>query len=205
MEKNENFKTELENQYSILIRANEKKEHQRYMVLLVIILITFSVCLVSMLFSFKAFSSTKEINDDNKVITNVHNHTLSTMFNNGRMLNLTKITNGYELATPKIIQITNEGNSDIIFDIKLTSIKSTLSSTNNLVYTLTRDNTTSDAMSLPLSDKIIAQNITIEPSQTITFTLKVKFTGTLDNTNLDNSYSANIVVEQKNNKANLLE
>ena len=35
MEKNENFKTELENQYSILIRANEKKEHQRYMVLLV--------------------------------------------------------------------------------------------------------------------------------------------------------------------------
>ena len=53
MEKNENFKTELENQYSILIRANEKKEHQRYMVLLVIILITFAVCLVSMLFSFK--------------------------------------------------------------------------------------------------------------------------------------------------------
>ena len=36
-EKNENFKSELENQYSILIRANEKKEHQRYMVLLVII------------------------------------------------------------------------------------------------------------------------------------------------------------------------
>lgn len=205
MEKNENFKTELENQYSILIRANEKKEHQRYMVLLVIILITFAVCLVSMLFSFKAFSSTKEINDDNKVITNVHNHTLTTMFNNGRTLNLTKITNGYELATPKIIQITNEGNSDIIFDIKLISIKSTLSSTNNLVYTLTRDNATSDAMSLPLNDKVIAQNITIEPSQTITFTLKVKFNGTLDNANVDNSYSAIIVVEQKNNKANLLE
>ena len=119
MEKNENFKTELENQYSILIRANEKKEHQRYMVLLVIILITFSVCLVSMLFSFKAFSTTKEINDDNQVITNTHNHTLTTMFNNGRTLNISKITNGYELATPKVIQITNEGNSDIIFDIKI--------------------------------------------------------------------------------------
>lgn len=205
MEKNENFKTELENQYSILIRANEKKEHQRYMVLLVIILITFAVCLVSMLFSFKAFSTTKEINDDNKVITNIHNHTLTTTFNNGRTLNLTKIINGYELATPKVIQITNEGNSDIIFDIKLISIKSTLSSTNNLVYTLTKDNTTSDAMSLPLNDKVIAQNITIEPSQTITFTLKVIFNGTLDNTNTDNSYSAIILVEQKNNKANLLE
>lgn len=205
MEKNENFKTELENQYSILIRANEKKEHQRYMVLLVIILITFSVCLVSMLFSFKAFSTTKEINDDNQVITNTHNHTLTTMFNNGRTLNISKITNGYELATPKIIQITNEGNSDIIFDIKLSSIKTTLLSTNNLVYTLTRDNSTSDAMSLPLSDKVIVQNLTIEPGETITFTLKVKFTGFLENNNTDNSYSANIIVEQKNNKANLLE
>jgi hypothetical protein len=205
MEKNENFKTELENQYSILIRANEKKEHQRYMVLLVIILITFSVCLVSMLFSFKAFSTTKEINDDNQVITNTHNHTLTTMFNNGRTLNISKITNGYELATPKIIQITNEGNSDIIFDIKLSSIKTTLLSTNNLVYTLTRDNSTSDAMSLPLSDKVIVQNLTIEPGETITFTLKVKFTGFLENNNTNNSYSANIIVEQKNNKANLLE
>lgn len=204
MEKNENFKNELENQYSILIRANEKKEHQRYMVLFVIILITFSVCLVGMLYSFKAFSTIKEINDDNQIITNIHNQTLTTMFNNGRTLNLPKITNGYELTTPKVIQITNEGNSDIIFDIKLTSIKSTLSSTNNLVYTLIRDNTVSDAMSLPLSDKVIAQNITIEPSQTITFTLKVKFNGTIEN-NVENSYSANIIVEQKNNKANLLE
>jgi hypothetical protein len=158
-----------------------------------------------MLFSFKAFSTTKDINDENKVITNTHNHTLTTMFNNGRTLNISKITNGYELATPKVIQITNEGNSDIIFDIKLTSIKTTLLSTNNLVYTLTRDNATSDAMSLPLNDKVIAQNITIEPSQTITFTLKVKFTGLLENNSVENSYSANIIVEQKNNKANLLE
>ena len=205
MEKNENFKSELENQYSILIRANEKKEHQRYMVLLVIILITFSVCLVSMLFSFKAYSSTNKINDENKVITNTHTQTLTTMFNNGRTLNIPKITNGYELSTPKVIQITNEGNSDIIFDIKLNSIKTTLLSTNNFVYTLTKDNVTGDAMSLPLSDKVIAQSITIEPNQTITFILKVKFNGVLENNNTNNSYSANIIVEQKNNKANLLE
>ena len=60
-------------------------------------------------------------------------------------------------------------------------------------------------MSLPLNDKVIAQNITIEPGQTITFTLKVKFNGTLENNNTENSYSANIIVDQKNNKANLLE
>ena len=203
MEKNENFKNELENQYSILIRANERKEHQRYMVLLTIILVTFFTCLVTMFFSFKAFSSTKELTDDNKVLTNTHQLTLSTMFNNGRVLNLEKINTGYELSTPKVIQITNEGNSDIIFDIKLTSIKTSLLSTNNLVYTLTRDNETSDAMELPLNDKIIAQDIRINPEQTISFILKVKYNGTIENNN--NNYSANIEIEQKNNKANLLE
>lgn len=203
MEKNENFKNELENQYSILIRANERKEHQRYMVLLTIILVTFFTCLVTMFFSFKAFSSTRELNDDNKVLTNTHKLTLSTMFNNGRTLNLEKITTGYELSTPKVIQITNEGNSDIIFDIKLTSIKTSLLSTNNLVYTLTRDNETSDAMELPLNDKVIAQDMKINPDQTISFILKVKYTGTIENNT--NNYSANIVIEQKNNKANLLE
>lgn len=203
MEKNENFKNELENQYSILIRANERKEHQRYMVLLTIILVTFFTCLVTMFFSFKAFSSTKELTDNNKVLTNTHQLTLSTMFNNGRVLNLEKINTGYELSTPKVIQITNEGNSDIIFDIKLTSIKTSLLSTNNLVYTLTRDNETSDAMELPLNDKIIAQDIRINPEQTISFILKVKYNGTIENNN--NNYSANIEIEQKNNKANLLE
>ena len=203
MEKNENFKNELENQYSILIRANERKEHQRYMVLLTIILVTFFTCLVTMFFSFKAFSSTKELNDDNKVLTNTHQLTLSTMFNNGRVLNLEKINTGYELSTPKVIQITNEGNNDIIFDIKLTSIKTSLLSTNNLVYTLTRDNETSDAMELPLNDKIIAQDIKINPEQTISFILKVKYNGTIESNN--NNYSANIEIEQKNNKANLLE
>ena len=203
MEKNENFKNELENQYSILIRANERKEHQRYMVLLTIILVTFFTCLVTMFFSFKAFSSTKELNDDNKVLTNTHQLTLSTMFNNGRVLNLEKINTGYELSTPKVIQITNEGNNDIIFDIKLTSIKTSLLSTNNLVYTLTRDNETSDAMELPLKDKIIAQDIKINPEQTISFILKVKYNGTIESNN--NNYSANIEIEQKNNKANLLE
>ena len=203
MEKNENFKNELENQYSILIRANERKEHQRYMVLLTIILVTFFTCLVTMFFSFKAYSSTKQQTDDNKVLTNTHQLTLSTMFNNGRVLNLEKINTGYELSTPKVIQITNEGNSDIIFDIKLTSIKTSLLSTNNLVYTLTRDNETSDAMELPLNDKIIAQDIKINQEQTISFILKVKYNGTIESNN--NNYSANIEIEQKNNKANLLE
>ena len=204
MEKNENFKTELENQYSILIRANEKKEHQRYMVLLIIILVTFFTCLLTMFFSFKAFSSTKELKEKNETINKTHNLTLVTTFNNGKSLNLENITTGYELANPTVIQITNEGNSDITFDIMLTSIKTSLLSTSNLNYTITRDNNTSDEMELPLSDKSIVQDIIIEPKETITFTLKVKYNGIVEDGN-SNNYSANIVVEQKNNKSNLLE
>ena len=204
MEKNENFKTELENQYSILIRANEKKEHQRYMILLSVILVTFITCLIGLFFSYKAYSSTKEIYDENKVVTNIHNQVLVTSFNNGSVLNLGKITTGYELKNPKVITITNEGDSNITFDIKLTSIKTTLLSTNNLVYTIAKDKNASNPIELPLSDKAIVQDVTIEPSQTITFIIKVKFNGTIENNN-ENTYSANVVVEQKNNKANLLE
>lgn len=204
MEKNENFKTELENQYSILIRANEKKEHQRYMILLSVILVTFITCLIGLFFSYKAYSSTKEIYDENKVVTNIHNQVLVTSFNNGSVLNLGKITTGYELKNPKVITITNEGDSNITFDIKLTSIKTTLLSTNNLVYTIAKDKNASNPIELPLSDKAIVQDVTIEPSQTITFIIKVKFNGTIEN-NSENTYSANVVVEQKNNKANLLE
>jgi len=204
MEKNENFKSELENQYSILIRANEKKEHQRYMVFLTIILVTFFTCLLTMFFSFKAFSSTKELKDDNGTLNKVHNLTLTTTYNTGKVLKLEKITTGFELAKPKIIQITNEGNSDITFDILLNSIKTSLLSTHNLVYTITRDKTTSDAMEIPLNDKAIVQNVVIKPQQTMSFTIKVKYNGVVEGNNV-NDYSANIVVEQKNNKSNLLE
>ena len=204
MEKNENFKTELENQYSILIRANEKKEHQRYMVLLIIILITFFTGLLTMFFSFKSFYSAKEMKKDNELLTKVHDLTLITTFNNSPVLNLENITTGYELSNPIIIQVTNEGNHEITFDITLKSIKSSLLSTSNLVYTITRDNNTSNAMELPLTDKALIQDVVIMPEQTISFILKVKYNGVIEDNN-SNNYSANIVVEQKNNKTDLLE
>jgi hypothetical protein len=157
-----------------------------------------------MFFSFKAFSSTKELKEENETINKTHNLTLVTTFNNGETLNIENITTGYELTNPTVIQITNEGNSDITFDIKLTSIKTSLLSTNNLIYTITRDNNTSNEMELPLSDKSIVQDILIKPQQTISFTLKVKYNGVVEDGSTNN-YSAKIVVEQKGNKTDLLE
>ena len=205
MEKNETFKEELETQYAILIKAKEKNEKQRFNILLVILAITFISVIISVIFAYKAFSATKNIDNKNETKTVTYYQTLSTTFNGNQNLNLSGIGNGYELSSPKVIQITNEGNTDITFDIKLTSIKSSLSSTNNLVYTITRNNDTSITKELPLSDKVIISDIKISPEETITYVIKVSFKGTLEEGDYSNYYNSKIVIEQKDNKTSLLE
>ncbi|MGM9647148.1 MAG: hypothetical protein ACI3YH_03335, partial [Eubacteriales bacterium] len=111
MEKNEDFKEELETQYTILIKAKEKKEHQRFIVLLIILGITFVSVIISVIFSYKALSATKKL-DKNESVSSTYYKTLSITFNGNQNLNLTGIGNGYELTNPKVIQITNEGDSD---------------------------------------------------------------------------------------------
>lgn len=205
MEKNENFKEQLEKQYNILIQANAKQEKLRYTIILTIVLITFITVLIGVVFSYRAYASSKKINTETSEETQTYYRTLATIFNTGPNLNLSKIGNGFQLATPKIIQITNEGNTEITFDIKLTSINTSLLSTNNLIYTLTRENETSVNKVLPLNDKVIVQDITINPSETITYIMNVKFTGVIEENNYSNYYNSKIEIVQKNNKSDLLE
>ena len=204
MEKNEDFKEELETQYTILIKAKEKKEHQRFIVLLIILGLTFVSVIISVIFSYKALSATKTL-DKNESVSSTYYKTLSITFNGNQNLNLTGIGNGYELTNPKVIQITNEGDSDITFDIKLVSIQSSLLSTNNLVYTISCNNETSITKELPLSDKIIVSDITITPEETKTYVIKVAFKGTIEEGNYNNYYNSKIVVEANDNKTSLLE
>jgi hypothetical protein len=205
MEKKENFKEELETQYAILIKAKEKKEKQRFLVLLIILGITLFTVLISTIFSFKAFSATKNIDKVDKETPNTYYQTLSTIFNGNQDLKLNGIGNGYELLTPKTIQITNDGNTDITFDIRLTGIQTSLLSTNNLVYTITRNGETSITKELPLSEKSIITDAKISPNETITYVIKVSFNGALETGDYSNYYSSKIVVEQKDNKTLLLE
>lgn len=205
MEKNENFKSELETQYNILIKANEKKERQRFKIILSIISITLIFVIISLFFSYKAFISSKNINDNEKKEPNTHYRTLSVIYNGDSNLNLSGIGNGYELSNPKVIQITNEGDSNITFDLKLNSIKTSLLSTNNFVYQITTNGESSNYKEFPLSDKTILQDVLITPEQTITYIIKAKFTGTIEQNNYSNYYNSNIVIEQKDDKSNLLE
>lgn len=205
MEKNDNFKPELETQYNILIKASAKEERKRSIMMMVILIITFIAVLVSIFFSYKAYKNSSIIDNDSPKEVKTFYQTLSITYNNTNKLSLSKIGNGYELATPKTIQITNEGDSDILFDIKLTSINTSLLSTNNFYYTLLKNDEVKVTKEFPLSDKIIASDNKISAGETITYILKASFKGTIEENNYSNYYNSKIVIEPKNNQLDLLD
>ncbi len=204
MEKNENFKEELEKQYNILIQASEKKEKKYFIIIISILAVTLLGTLISCIFAGKAFSSSKNINTEEEEKINEYYKTLSVTFNNGSKLDLRGIGNGYELKEPKTISVTNEGDSDITYRIKLSGIRTSLISSNNLTYTITSNNETSSPRELPLSDKEIISDVKIEPNQTIQYIIKASYTGRMADNDYSNSYSANIVIEQVGDTAEII-
>ena len=204
MEKNENFKSQLETQYNILIKASEKKEQKRYICILIILISTLIAVIISIIFAYKAYQSSNEIKGKEKN-SNTYYETLSVIYNGDNTLNLSNIGNGYNLVNPRTITITNEGEDDIIFNINLNSIKTSLLSTNNLIYTLNSSNNESTNKELPLTDKTIINKQKISPGETITYTIMVKFNGTMESNNYSNYYNAKINIDIQNNKSDLLE
>ena len=203
MEKNENFKEELENQYAILIKASEKKEFKYIIIMLVIITISLIATTTGTIFAYSAYKNSKEVRNDHKESVTYY-QTLAVTYNTSQNLELNGIGNGYSLDVPKIINITNEGDTEIVFDVKLTNINTNLLSTNSLVYTLTRSGDTSIIKELPLNEKAIITDCKIAPKETIEYVLKVDFIGQIDAGNYDNHYNSRIVIDIKNNKSNLL-
>lgn len=204
MEKNENFKSQLETQYNILIKASEKKEQKRYICILIILISTLIAVIISIIFAYKAYQSSNEIKGKEKN-SNTYYETLSVIYNGDNTLNLSNIGNGYNLVNPRTITITNEGEDDIIFNINLNSIKTSLLSTNNLIYTINSSSNESTNKELPLTDKTIINKQKISPGETITYTIMVKFNGTMESNNYSNYYNAKINIDIQNNKSDLLE
>ena len=202
MEKNEEFSKELETQYNILIKAESKKTEQRFIAIFVILCLTLVSGLISLVFAAKAYFNTKE--DINKIeeVEKVNYETLSITYNNGNRLELNNIGTDYVLPYPKVIQITNEGNTPTTFNIKISSIKTSLLDTNNLRYTVEKNGNQAINKELPLSDTEILKNVVIEPDETITYTIRASFTGTFDD--YSNYYNANVDIIQNNSTSVLL-
>lgn len=199
----EEFKEELENQYSILIKANAKEQRKRTIIIITILSLTLIATTISTVFAIKAYSSTKIITKEKTSASKKYYQTLSTTYNDSSKLEISNIYTGFTLVTPKIITITNEGDTKITYDVKIKNINTSLLSTNSLVYTITKDNQTSSSKELPLSDSNILSEIEISPKETVTYVINVTYNGVIDNNT--NYYNANIVVEQNNKKTNLLD
>lgn len=195
MEKNENFKEELENQYSILIKASEKKEKKYFIIIISILAITMVATLISCIFAGSAFRASKKINEKQEETINTYYKTLSIELNDGPTLDLKGIGNGYELRSPKTITITNNGDQEVTFNIKLGSIKTSLLSTSNLKYTIVTNNESSTPKDLPLSEKTIISDIKLEPEQTVKYIIKASYTGQMEENDYTNYYSAQIIIE----------
>lgn len=202
MEKNEEFSKELETQYNILIKAEAKKTEQRFIAIFIILCLTLVSGLISLVFAAKAYFNTKEDVNNIEEVEKVYFETLSITYNNGNRLELNEIGTDYVLQNPKIIQITNEGNTPTSFNVKISSIKTSLLATNNLRYSVERNGNQTLTKELPLSDTEILKNVVIEPDETITYTIKASFTGTFDD--YSNYYSANVDIVQNNTASVLL-
>ena len=204
MEKNEEFKEELEKQYSILIKASEKKEKKYFIVIISVLVMSLVSTLISCVFASLAFNNSKKMNVIEEEKINTYYKTLAVTFNNGSKLDLKGIGNGYELKEPKIITITNEGDTDVVFNIKFSSIQTSLISSNGLRYTITSNNETSPPKELPLSNKEILSDIKIEPKQSINYIIKANYSGQMEANNYANYYNAEIVIEQVGDTAEIM-
>ena len=201
--KKEDFKEELENQYTILIKAEERQNKKRTIILYIISSVTLLMTIVSLITVFISLNNTRKESTKLSEPKTVY-QTLVTNYNGDNTLNLSAIGNGYYLQNPKIITISNEGDTSLTYNIKISNIQTSLLSTNNLVYTITKDNEVSSPKELPLAETKILDNIKVTPGETITYKIDVKFNGVLEEGNYTNYYNSQIIVEQNNDKANLL-
>ena len=201
--KNDEFKNELETQYNILIQTEQKEQQKRTIAILIILSITLFTTIITLIFAYKSYQNTKNIRKM-QTETQTHYQILSSIYNTSAKIEIPSITTGYFLENPKVITITNEGDIDINYNLKISSIKTSLSTNNNLVYNITENNEMSIDRALPLKDSIILENILIHPNETKTYTINIKFNGYIETSDISNYYNASIVVEETNNKSNLL-
>lgn len=203
MEVKENEKGNLEKQYKVLIKSKEKKEEKYFIIVLVIIFVTLIATIISVVFAYKAYSSSKKLETIKKGKS--YYEVLTTTYNDGNKLVLNNIGNGYKLNSPKIIELSNEGNKDLKYNIVLGNIKTSLLSTNNLVYTITESGDITKERELPLTRHNILTNITIKPKEKKQYIINAYYKGTMEENNYSNYYNADIIVEQINNQITLLE
>lgn len=201
--KSDEFKFEIEHQSNILIKAENKEQKERAIIMLIVLTATFVMTILSLVFSIKAYNATKETQKKEAEKNETYYQTLITAYSDSPQINISNLTTGYTSNT-KRLTINNDGDYEIIFNIKLTSITTNLLSTNSLVYSLV-GNGSNITKELPLQESTLLSDISIEPGQTIQYTFDIKFNGIIDSPEPVYNYNATFLVEQNNSNSSLLE
>ena len=201
--KSDDFKFEIEHQSNILIKAENKEQRQRALVMITVLTATFLITIISLVFSVKSYKNTIKITEEEVEKDQTYYQTLVTTYSNGDTINIEKLTQDY-VSNTNNISITNDGDTDIEFNIKITSITTNLLSTNSLLYTLTSSTGNTVNKELPLQETNIVSEEKLEPGTTKVYTLVIKYNGPVEK-NIDYNYKATIQVEQSNLKTDLLE
>lgn len=198
--KNNDFKSELETQYSILINTEKKEQRTRTIIILIILLLTLISTLLTTYFSYKSYKSIKQENIANDKM-NEYYQVLETNYISGSLINL-HINTAYNSGTPYVFYVTNTGDTPIIYNINLSSVKTNIALNENLKYTLSINDQTPISNLLPLNNQTILENIVIKPNEQIKYSLNTSFSGYIDG---GAEYSAIIKIEQQKNVSTLIE
>ena len=102
LKKNDDFKEELQNQYTILIKAEERQQKKRTVTLYIICGLTLLMTIISLVSVMISLSNTKSEHSKTSEPKTVY-QTLVTNYNGSKTLNLTAIGNGYYLQNPAVI------------------------------------------------------------------------------------------------------
>ena len=201
--KGDDFNFEIEHQSNILIKAENKEQRERAIIMIAILTVTFIMTTLSLVFSIKAYNATKKESQTVALEGNTYYQTLVTSYSDSPAIKIEKLTTGYKYG-PKTITITNDGDYELKFNLKLVSIVTNLLSTNSLIYTLTGGET-DIRRELPLQESTILNEVSLFAGETKSYNFNIQYDGIIDNASLVYNYSATMVVEQSNLKSTLLE
>lgn len=198
--KNNDFKSELEKQYSILINTEKKEQRKRTIIMMLIVIVTFIASISTTLLSYKSYKNTKQENKTSNK-SNEYYQILETNYVSGSNINL-HIDNAYSSSEPYTFYVTNTGDAPAIYNINLSSVKTNLALNENLKYTLSINDESPITNLMPLNNKTILENIVIKPNEQIKYVLNTSFNGYIDG---GAEYRATINIEQQKNVSTLIE
>ena len=209
---NENLNPEedLQEQYEMLMDSQrEENSRKTYYTLVICMILILAVILFASFSYYRVYKSGNvkknlELNveggdKENSNSTNINTIDTYTINydTNGATYSISDIRPGWESGKAQTFSIENNGSYAISYDVKWKEVVNTLEHPENLVYTITRNNTVIKTdVALPTKADFMLQNETIGPNEKNTYVLSYCFIETGEDQSVDRgkNFSANFEI-----------